>query len=403
VTRNGKAFGSSAGATGALVVGGDYQGLGIVRSLGRHGIPVCVLDDEPSIARFSRYTSCAIRVEDLRDEEAAADEILAVGERLGLHGWVIFATRDEVVTAVSRARDRLLSIYRVPTPGWEVAQHAIDKRLTYRTAERLGIATPRTWYPASVDALEEIAPERWPLLLKPAIKQHFIYATRVKGWVVRNRHELRERFAEAAAIGTADEVMVQEMIPGNGLTQYAYCAFFKDGEALGRMTVRRRRQYPVDLGRSSTYVETVDVPELAEPSERFLREVDYYGLVELEYKRDEDGVYKLLDVNARTWGYHSLGHSAGVDFPLLLYRDQLGLEVQAAEARAGVTWVRLLTDAPSALEEMGRRHLTLRDYLRSLRGAATEAVFSREDIRPGCAEVALLPHLIRTRTPSRTP
>ena len=31
---------------GAVVIGGDYQGLGIVRSLGRQGVPVCVVDDE---------------------------------------------------------------------------------------------------------------------------------------------------------------------------------------------------------------------------------------------------------------------------------------------------------------------------------------------------------------------
>src|SRR5947209_625203 len=30
---------------GAVVIGGDYRGLGIVRSLGRHGIPVWVLTD----------------------------------------------------------------------------------------------------------------------------------------------------------------------------------------------------------------------------------------------------------------------------------------------------------------------------------------------------------------------
>jgi D-aspartate ligase len=40
---------------GAVVLGGDYQGLGIVRSLGRHGIPTLIVDDERSIARASRY------------------------------------------------------------------------------------------------------------------------------------------------------------------------------------------------------------------------------------------------------------------------------------------------------------------------------------------------------------
>jgi predicted ATP-grasp superfamily ATP-dependent carboligase len=259
-----------------------------------------------------------------------------------------------------------------------------------------------TWQPTSPEALDEVVPERWPVIVKPAIKQNFIYATRVKGWVVHDRDELRARYREAAAIIGPDEVMVQEMIPGNGDTQYAYCAFFKDGTTIGRMVVRRKRQFPMDLGRSSTYVETVDLPELAAPSERLLRELGYYGLVELEYKRDEHGTFRLLDINARTWGYHSLGPTAGVDFPLMQFRDQLGLPVAPADARPGVRWVRMLTDAPLAVKEIVARRLSWRDYARSLRSVDAEAVFSRDDFRPSCAEVALLPHLIRTRTSLRT-
>jgi predicted ATP-grasp superfamily ATP-dependent carboligase len=286
----------------------------------------------------------------------------------------------------------------MPTPGWETVRYAIDKRLTNALAERVGVSTPRTWYPETVEALDDMVSDTWPLLVKPAIKQHFIYTTRVKGWVVHDRDELRARFIDALAVVGPGEVMVQDMIPGNGRSQYAYCAFFKDGRAVGRMVVCRRRQRPADIGRSSTYVVTVDDPELVETSERFLRELDYYGLVELEYKLDErDGMYKLLDVNARTWGYHSVGHTAGVDFPLLLFRDQLGFEVPTVEARPGVSWVRVLTDTPTALAEVVRRRLGLREYVRSLRSIATEAAFSREDPRPGWAEVALLPYLIRTR------
>src|SRR5947209_6610711 len=100
---------------GAVVVGGDYQGLGIIRSLGRTGFPVCVLDDEPSIGRYSRYVTHAIRVQNLREEEAIVNTLLDVGRRLNLKGWVVFATRDELVTSLSRARDRLSEFFRVPT------------------------------------------------------------------------------------------------------------------------------------------------------------------------------------------------------------------------------------------------------------------------------------------------
>ena len=42
----------SGNRAGAVIVGGDFHGLGIIRSLGRRGVPLCVVDDEYSIGRF---------------------------------------------------------------------------------------------------------------------------------------------------------------------------------------------------------------------------------------------------------------------------------------------------------------------------------------------------------------
>src|SRR5271157_5736524 len=98
---------------GAVVVGGDYQGLGIVRSLGRRGIPVCVVDDEHSISRFSRYSTHFARLPDLRDEHKAVDGLMDVGARLGLQGWVLYPTREELVAALSRNRSQLSDMFRV--------------------------------------------------------------------------------------------------------------------------------------------------------------------------------------------------------------------------------------------------------------------------------------------------
>ena len=119
------------------------------------------------------------------------------------------------------------------------------------------------------------------------------------------------------------------------------------------MQARRRRQHPHEFGRASTYVETVEGLEFEEDSRRFLQELDYYGLVELEYKLDQrDGRYKLLDFNARTWGYHTLGAAAGVDFAALLFADQLGQTVLPVRARAGVSWRRLVTDVPATFVDL---------------------------------------------------
>jgi D-aspartate ligase len=378
---------------GGVVLGGDSQGLGIARSLGRHGIPVCVVDDETSISRVSRFVRHVVRVRDLRSESSLLEALALARRRHGLGGWVLYPTRDENVAAIAANRDALTSDFRVPTPGLASIRFIWDKRETYRLAQQLSIPIPRCWFPRVEADLDEIDTDA-PLVLKPAIKENFFYTTRVKAWRADNRAELVERFRRAAAIVRDGEIIVQELIPGGGEQQYAYCALFREDEAVASMTVRRRRQHPSDFGRASTFVETIDLPELAGPSLSFLRAAGYYGLVEVEFKHDpRDGGYKLLDVNARTWGYHTLGPRAGVDFPYLLFRDQLGLQIEAAHARPGVRWVRLATDVPNAVRDIRAGTLGSRDYLRSLLHVNTEAVFSLRDPLPGLYEIALLPYL----------
>jgi D-aspartate ligase len=385
---------------GAVVIGGDYLGLAIVRSLGRRGVPVCVIDDELSIARFSRYTRHNVRVKDLRDESRCIAALLGACRRLGIEGWVLYPTREEMVVALARHRAELAEHFRVPTPPWEVTRWAWDKRRTKELAERVGVATAKTWIVDGEDDLPAVAAEaRFPLVIKPAIKEHFLYATGAKAWRADDPSQLADLVRRAAEIVGPGEVLVQERIPGDGRRRLAYCTFFKDGRSVASLTVCRLRQHPPEFGRASTLVDTVDVPELEEPSVRFLREMAYYGLAELEYMFDErDGTYNLLDVNARLWGYHSIGPRAGVDFPWLLFADQMGLPAAAPhKGRAGVRWVRTLTDAPTAAVEIRQGSLTLRDYLASLRRVEVEAVFSHEDPLPGVAELGLLPYLMVQR------
>src|ERR1700727_685081 len=85
------------GKVGAVVVGGDSQGLGIVRSLGCRGIPICVVDDEYSIARFSKYTTEFVKLPCLKDETRTVSGLLELGKGLELPGWVLYRTRDDVV------------------------------------------------------------------------------------------------------------------------------------------------------------------------------------------------------------------------------------------------------------------------------------------------------------------
>ncbi len=379
---------------GALVIGGDHPGLGIARSLGRRGIPVYVLDDQYSISSFSKYAKQVIRVKDLRNEQKAVDAVLEVGQRFGLEGWVLFPTRDETVAAFSQHRTRLARFFRVTTPDWNTVRWAWDKKNTHILAKQLGIPAPETWNPRSLEELSVLYP-KLPLAIKPAVKENFFYATGAKAWRANTADELNELFIKANQRIKPEEIMVQQIIPGDGQHQFSYCAFFRDGKAHGSLVARRERQHPREFGRAATYVESIESPVVEELAERFLRAIHYYGLVEVEFKQDpRDGQYKLLDVNARAWGFHSLGLAAGVDFPYLLYADQLGERLDSCRGKSGIGWLRLMTDLPTALSGVFLGKVGLSSYFNSLRKTRVESVFCREDPLPSLAEVVLLPYLI---------
>jgi D-aspartate ligase len=379
---------------GAVVIGGEHPGLGIARSLGRRGIPVCIIDHQHSVSQFSKYVTRVVRVKDLRDEHKTVESVMGVGLRYGLKGWVLFPTRDETVAAFSRHRDRLAEFFRVTTPCWDTVRWAWDKKQTYDLAAQLGIPVPRTYNPRTEGELAELY-SRLPLAIKPAVKENFFYATGAKAWRAETPDQLINLFRKAIRQIRPEEILIQEIIPGDGQRQYSYCAFFRDGEAHSTLIARRMRQHPREFGRAATYVETVELPAIVELSERFLRAIDYYGLVEVEFKQDpRDGLFKLLDVNARTWGFHSIGGPAGVDFPYLLYADQVGKPVDRSDAKAGVGWLRAIADLPTAALDLWDGEIDLRSYWRSLKHTRAESVFCLQDPLPSIAEVLMLPYLV---------
>lgn len=377
---------------GALVLGADYRALGVVRSLGRRGVRVEVLRGrEEPLAGLSRY-ACAREWPDEPEDRLAFLLDLAAD---GLEGWALIPSGDESAALVARHHERLARQFALTTPSWDVMRWAYDKRLTYQLAEDVGVPCPRTALPAR-DGLDAGVP--FPAVLKPAFKQSFNRLTAAKAWRVDDAEALARSFAEASALVDPATVLLQEVIPGGGDAQFSLAALLRDGEPLASLTARRTRQYPADVGRASTYVETVDYPEVVELSLRLLQELRWTGLVEVEFKRDpRDGTLKLLDVNPRVWGWHTLGARAGVDFSYLLWLAACDRPVPATNARAGVGWLRLTTDTPTALRELLGGRLALGEYARSLRGPREAAIFAWDDPVPGVLEVPALAYVLWRR------
>jgi D-aspartate ligase len=390
---------------GAVVVGGDYRGLGIVRSLGRRGVPVWVVHGAEAVARHSRYCRRAIRQAD-GDGEALVAVLLRLAAEHGPERWVLFPTSDESAWVVSRHWDELTASYRLTVPPWEVYSRAADKWCVREAASSLGLHTPRSWHPGGVDELArfDISDEDFPLVIKPTRREGLNALTSVKAWRIDDRAMLMRRYRDALEMLPADQIMIQQWIRGDGQHQYAVAAVCSAGEPRYVVAARRTRQYPRDIGRASCFVETIDDPDLVKEATRLMTELGIDGLVEVEFKLDDaDGRPKLLDVNVRVWGWHSIGAAAGVDFSHAAYRLALGDDLEQRTGAGGVRWTRLSVDLAYAVADVAGGRMQLRELLRSLRPPLEGPIAARDDPLPALLE---LPQLIgairRQRRANRT-
>lgn len=382
---------------GAIIVGGHFHGLGAARNLAKHGISVCVMDTGICLAQFSRYVRRFLKCPPTSDGAGFVDFLLQLAVNANLSGCVLFPSDDECVRIFAQHRERLSEHYLVTTPPWDVVQFVYDKRLTHRLATEQGVPVPETYNPGRVDDLVSLNLD-FPVVLKPAISTHLSSVTKKKAYRANDMQELVSFYEMMAAIMDPSEILIQELIPGRAENLFSFVGFFKDGVTVAGMSARRPRQHPMEFGRASTFVETVNVPELERLATQLLQGIAYSGLAEVEFMYDQkDERFELLEVNPRIWGWHTIAIRAGLDLPYIAYADAVGKEFKVGPVRQGVKWVRVVTDVPTAVQEILARRLTVRQYLASMLGETEFAVLRLSDPLPFVADLFLVPYQIKHR------
>jgi D-aspartate ligase len=382
---------------GAVILGGHFLSLGAVRNLAKHGVSVCILDSEVCVAQFSRYIRHFFQCPPVHDEAKLIGFLMRIATEAHLSGWVLFPSTDEYVRVLAQHRERLSEHYLVTTPPWDIVKFLYDKRLTHQLAIEQAVPVPETHNPGSLSDLISLKLD-FPVVLKPAISMHLSSVTKKKAYRANDMQELIDLYTMAAAIIEPSEILIQELIPGRAENLFSCFGLFKDGKPIAAFSAKRSRQHPMDFGRASTFVETVNIPELVTLATRLLQGIGYTGLAEVEFMYDlKDARFEFLEVNPRIWGWHTIAIRAGVDLPYLAYAEAIGNVITPGPFREGVKWVRMITDLPTVAMEIWHGRLTFSEYIRSMWGCKEFAVFSLDDPLPSIMELLLIPFYAKHR------
>jgi predicted ATP-grasp superfamily ATP-dependent carboligase len=372
----------------------SYSGLGIVRGLGRRGIPVFALDpDRTQTGMTSRFCQARVIPRVDEHEEEHLDYLIHLALSLP-EKPVLFSTGDNTVLCYARHEDSLQKHFRFAGPSAEIVRKTATKDALWRTARELGIPVPETHAPGSLDEVRAVAGTiPYPCIIKPAQPNSWhrravqdslrrIPGGTEKAILARDANALVDAYQRIAAFDP--NVVVSEVIPGED-RELLYFAFYRAANGrIWHFSGRKERIVPVHFG-SASFVVSMEAEDLDRVSITFLEKLGYRGLGGIEFKRDaRDGSLKLIEFNPRFGLWDALGQRFGIDTAAVAYLDAIGAELpEPGHARAGVRWVSICRDVRAAFGYRAEGRLSAGSWLRSLVvGEKVWAMFSWDDPLP---------------------
>ncbi len=322
----------------AIVIGSDINGLGVVRSLAREGVPIWLVDrDHSNPSMRTRYGN------KLTFGSLSGDELIQ--SLMDLRGQfatrpVLFLTQEHSVEAVSQYFARIAEAYRISMPGDDVMRRMMDKTSFQALAEQNGFPVPRSAHlggPQDLGKLDQLA---FPCVLKPTVKTPSYEQHRFKkAYRVEDAGQARDilmRVADAA------EMIAQEWIEG-GDDRIFFCLQYRDApsRAVASFTGQKLRSWPPSTGGTASCIPASDQdPELSALTDAFFSKTGMFGLCSMEYKQDaRTGRFVMVEPTVgRTDFQEEIATLNGVNIPYAVYCSEIGKAFPAARPQNKSAW-----------------------------------------------------------------
>jgi D-aspartate ligase len=367
---------------GRLVL--HHGGVGIIRSLGRMGVPVySLVEDRFTPAACSRYLT-GLFVWDPRglDAQQLVQGMDRIGERLN-RPTILISVDDVGASFIAEHAAALQRWFLFPQQPAPLPRTLANKRLLYLLCKRIGVACPETVFPSSIDDVHEFIDRAiFPVVVKASASWLFPEGARTT-CIARTPEQVYAiyRIAERRE---GQNVIFQEYIPAACSEDWFYHGYHNvRSDCRVGYTGRKLRSYPAFAG-PTTLGKAIDNERLRQEAQTLLQTISYSGIMDLDYRLDKrDGQYKLLDFNPRIGAQFRLFEdNAGLDVARALYLDLTGRRVLSSRPIQGRTFIADFHDFAAALCYFREGKLTLRDWWLSLKGTREWAWLSRDDPFP---------------------
>jgi len=291
--------------------------LSIIRNMAKDGIEIIAADTgKLACSCYSRYVKkCYTYTSPSKNEEKFISDLIEIIKKEKPDVFLPVSTETTVI--VSKHKDKLKDLVKVPIADYDQMLTAHDKFKSIKLAEETGVPYPKTFILDSLDSLDKILNELGlPVIIKARLGTGIFARVNSKKEAIEKIKEF-ENVRCIKGVIEGKNPLIQEFIPGQ---IHDACVLFNKGKLRAVLTQKRLRTLPINGG-PGILNETTNEPELIRYAEKLLSKINYHGPGLVEFMIDErDKKPKLLEINPKLWGTSNMSIAAGINFPLLAFK-----------------------------------------------------------------------------------
>jgi predicted ATP-grasp superfamily ATP-dependent carboligase len=309
----------------AVVVRGELNGLGVIRSLARGGIPTVLVETTRLRAgAWSRF--CRVKMVERLYGPGFVEDLLDLQREIGGRP-VLILTDEMAVMTVSEHRDRLAGAFRFELPSHDMVTRLSDKALFQQFAEEQDLPVPRAASLRRDSDLAELSRLRFPVIVKPADKKP-VYLGETE-----RLHTIAD-LAQCEALcrrllSTVGEIVVQEWI--DGPDSNIFFSLFHRGRDSQSLTIFSGQKLVCNPPKTGSTAFCIAAPAVAAQLEAlttaYIELSAYRGLGSVEFKYDQVNQRFIIiePTVGRTDWQEEIATLSGINIPLAAYRYEMGL------------------------------------------------------------------------------
>jgi len=299
-----------------LVTSGAWQSsLACIQSLGRRRHDVFLIDELQSSPINSRFCRSRIPSPAEKDEDRYLEFLLNL-VKTGSYD-VLVPISDSVVRYCSKHKKALERFIKMVLPDYDTLSLAADKDKLYAFAHKENIHIPKTYFPSDFLEVKKLAEKDiFPCVIKIPV------SVAGKGvFYINNKEELMRAYHSKTFDGQWP--VIQDFVDGDfyGLTGLAF-----EGKLAMFFMYRTPRKYSMEGTPPILFSVMDDV--LLEQARGIISKLGWSGAINLDFLKDPQRGYVLLEVNPRFGGSLNFAYRMGIDLPWAYCQLALGTKAQ---------------------------------------------------------------------------